>query len=100
MFTRNRIFREDRYCHHISALHALLVPLIDFRCENRKVVGELRGDIGAICKDLTPSFRKRLASPQRKPFSQEMHLKTPLLSEGLKLSNSKQLGDFQLFTSL
>jgi hypothetical protein len=62
---------------------------IDYRCENRKKVGELRGDIGAIKKVLTP-FRKQWSSAQEiEPFSPEMHLTIPLLSRGLILSISK-----------
>ncbi len=30
----------------------------NYRCEDRKKVGDSRGDIGAIKKVLTPSFRK------------------------------------------
>jgi hypothetical protein len=53
---------------------------IDYRCEDRNVVGELSGDIGAIKWSLTPSFRKPLSSPlNNEAFSQEMHLKIPLL---------------------
>jgi hypothetical protein len=53
-------------------------------------VGELRGDIGAIRKVLTPSFRIPRSTPSKnEPFSQEMHLKIPLLTWCLKLSNSK-----------
>jgi hypothetical protein len=44
----------------------------------------------AIIWVLTPSFRKpRSTPPKNEPFSQEMHLKIPLLSWGWKLSNSK-----------
>jgi hypothetical protein len=58
--------------------------------ETEKKVDELRGDIGAIRQGLTPSFRKPQSSPPKnKPLSQEMHLKIPLSSHGLKLSNSK-----------
>jgi hypothetical protein len=41
-----------------------------------KFVGELRGDIGGIGWVLIPSFRK---TPKKEHFSQEMHLKIPLL---------------------
>ncbi len=34
-------------------------------------------------------FQKLLSTPKNKPFIQEMHLKTPLLSRGLKLFSSK-----------
>jgi hypothetical protein len=62
------------------------VQPIDYTCENRKEVGELRGDLGAIIKVLTllnPYHHKK----KTEPFSQEMHLKIPLLSRGLELSN-------------
>jgi hypothetical protein len=63
---------------------------MDHGCEHGTKVGESRGDIGAIREVLTPSFRKlRSSLPKNKPFSQGMHLKIPLLSQGLKLSNSK-----------
>jgi hypothetical protein len=53
-------------------------------------VGMFRGNIGAIRQVLTSSFRKPRSSPSKNElFSQEMHLKIPLLSRGLKLSNSK-----------
>jgi hypothetical protein len=47
------------------------VTSIDYRCEDRKKVGELRGDLGAIGKLLTPSnFRKpRSSPPENEPFS-------------------------------
>jgi hypothetical protein len=52
-----------------------------------KKVGELRGDIGAIQKVLTPSFRIPDVPPkERKPKIQEMHLKILHLSSGLKMS--------------
>jgi hypothetical protein len=56
-----------------------------------KTVGDLRGYIGVIRQFLAPSFRKLQSSPPKKnePFSQEMHLKIPLPSQGLILSNSK-----------
>jgi hypothetical protein len=63
---------------------------MDYRCEDRKKIGELRRYTSAVRWVLTPSFRKPLSSsPNNKPFSQEMHLKIPLSSQGLKLSNSK-----------
>jgi hypothetical protein len=56
----------------------------------QKKVSELRGDIGAIRLVLTPSFRKPRSPPlKNEPSSQEMHLKIPLSSWDLKLSNSK-----------
>jgi hypothetical protein len=33
-------------------------PYVDYRCEDRRKVGELRGGIGAIGYALIPSFRK------------------------------------------
>jgi hypothetical protein len=63
---------------------------IDVKTE-KKIV-EVRGGIGAIRYVLTLSFRKPRSSPRKEktePFSQEMHLKIPLLSQGLKLPNSK-----------
>jgi hypothetical protein len=63
---------------------------MDYRCNDRKRVGELRVDIGVVRKVLTPSFRKaRSSPPENEPLSQEMYLKMWLLSRGLKLSNSK-----------
>jgi hypothetical protein len=57
--------------------------------KTEKVV-ELRGDIGAFTQVSTPIFEKpRSSPPKNEPFSQEMHLKIPLVSPGLKLSNSK-----------
>jgi hypothetical protein len=39
---------------------------------------------------MTTSFRKPQSShPKNEPFSQEMHLKMPLLNRGLVLSNFK-----------
>jgi hypothetical protein len=55
-----------------------------------KKVGELGSDIGVIRYALTPSYRKpRSSLPKKVPFSQEMHLKIPLLGRGLKISISK-----------
>ncbi len=60
------------------------------RCDDRQEVGELGAEIGAISEVLTLSFTKPLSSPpETEPFSQKMHLKIPLSSRGLKLSNSK-----------
>jgi hypothetical protein len=39
---------------------------MDCRSEDRKIVGKLRGDIGAIREALTPSFRKPELSPSKK----------------------------------
>ncbi len=62
----------------------------DYRREDKKIVSELRDDIGAVRKVLTPSFRKPDHRPEKnEPFNQEKHLKIPLLSKGLKLPNSK-----------
>jgi hypothetical protein len=48
---------------------------IDYRCEDRKKVGELRGNIGA------PSFRKPRSSPTKNElFGKEMHSKIQLSS--------------------
>jgi hypothetical protein len=44
----------------------LAVSAIDYRCEDRKKVVELRDDIGAIRYVLTPSFRKPRSSPPKK----------------------------------
>jgi hypothetical protein len=64
--------------------------LIDYGCEDRKAVGKLRDYIGVIRYVLTLSLRKSRSSLQKhEPFIQEIHLKKPLLSNGLKLSNSK-----------
>jgi hypothetical protein len=58
--------------------------------ETENKVGELRGDVVAIRSVLTPSVRgSDHHPPKNEPFSQEMHLKIPLLSRGLKMSNSK-----------
>jgi hypothetical protein len=52
--------------------------------------GKLRGDIGAIRKVLTLSFRNPDHCPPRNaPFSQEMHSKIQLSSQGSKSPNSK-----------
>ncbi len=54
-----------------------------------KKVGELRGDIGAIRKVLTPSFRKTRCSPTKnEPLGQEMHLRILHFSSGLKMSGA------------
>jgi hypothetical protein len=57
----------------------------------QKLGGLLRGDIGANCYGLTHSFKEKnlIISPYNKLFEQEMHLKVPLSSHGLKLSRSK-----------
>ncbi len=39
---------------------------MDHRCEDRKKVGELRGEIVAIRYVLTPSFRNPQTSPRKK----------------------------------
>jgi hypothetical protein len=51
----------------------------------------LRGEISVFKYVLTPSFKKNPDDhhPNFKPFSQEMHLKIPLSSPDLRLSNSK-----------
>jgi hypothetical protein len=69
--------------------YALIQPwTIDVKTE--KKLGDLRGDIGAIRYVLAHSFRKsRPSPPKNERFSQEMNLKIPFLSRGLKLSNSK-----------
>jgi hypothetical protein len=60
---------------------------IDYRCEDQKKV---QANLGVIEKVLTSSFIKpRSSPPKNEPFSQDMHLKIPILSRGLKLSNSK-----------
>jgi hypothetical protein len=49
----------------------------------------LRGDIGHLI-GFDPLFQKTsIINPKTEPFSQEMDLKIPLSSRGLKLSNSK-----------
>jgi hypothetical protein len=40
--------------------------IIDYRCEDRKKIGDFRDDIGAIRMVLIPSFRKPRSSPQKK----------------------------------
>ncbi len=64
---------------------------IDYRCEDRKKVGEMRGDICTIIDTswLSPSENPDHHLPKNEPFSQKVHLRIPLLSRGLKLSNSK-----------
>ncbi len=37
---------------------AVSLCTIDYRCEDRKTVAELIGEVGAISLVLTPSFRK------------------------------------------
>jgi hypothetical protein len=62
---------------------------IDYRCEGRNKLGDVRGDIGAIILGLTPSSRKPRSSPSKnEPFSYEMQLKIPFYSRDSKLSNS------------
>ncbi len=73
-----------------NAPPSLILRTIDYGCEYSQKCQKLRGDIGVISYVLTFSYRKpRSSTPKNKPFSQEMHLKIPLLSRGLKLSNSK-----------
>ncbi len=58
-------------------------------CRQKKKVGELRGDIGAIRYVLTPSFRKpRCSRPKNEPLSEGMHLKILHFSSGLKMSGA------------
>ncbi len=83
-FSREQIFLD------VSSIDPSTLRLITkYRYEDNKKV-ELICDIGAIWRVLIPSFRKPQSSPpENEPFSQEMHLKIPLLSRGFKLSNSK-----------
>jgi hypothetical protein len=57
----------------------------------KKIVGKFRGDIdGSGDIGLDSVFHKTPnITPNNEPFSQEMHLKIPLLSIGLKLSKLK-----------
>ncbi len=57
---------------------------IDYECEDKKKIGESACDVGASLLQKTP-----IITPKHEPFSQEMHLKIPLLNRSLKLSNSK-----------
>ncbi len=53
----------------VNPLHhefATIEASIDYRCEDRKTVDKLRGDIGAIRYVLTPSFRKPWSSFKKK----------------------------------
>jgi hypothetical protein len=57
--------------------------------KTEKKIGEFGGDIGAVWQVLTLSLRKpRSSLPKNQPFSQEMHLKIPLSSQGSEFSNS------------
>jgi hypothetical protein len=79
--TKNRLKKTIKY-----------EPVVykDYRCEDKKRVGESRGEISAVNYVLTPSCRKpKSSTPKSEPFSQEMHLKIPLLSRGLISSNFK-----------
>jgi hypothetical protein len=61
-----------------------------YRREVRKIVGELRVDIGVVRYFLTRSSRKPRSSPSKdEPFSQEMPLKVQFSNRGLKISDSK-----------
>jgi hypothetical protein len=61
-------------------------PATDYRREDRRQICESTGGVGAIRSVLTPSFRKpRSSPPKNEAFSQAMHLKIPLLSQGLEL---------------
>jgi hypothetical protein len=64
----------------------VIVKTIDYRCEDKKQRWK-KGDIGAIRKALTPSFKKSQSPPAKKdePFSQEMQLKISLLSQGFEI---------------
>ncbi len=46
-------------------LLSFAVKPTDYRCEDGKKVGELRGDIGAITPVLNPSFKKPRSSPPK-----------------------------------
>ncbi len=67
---------------------------------NAEKVSELRGDIGAIRWVLIPSFNKpRSSSAKDEPFSQERHLKIPLLSRGWNCQILNQVVESELSTS-
>ncbi len=60
---------------------------------DKETFGESRGDICSTRHVLAFFFRKtRSSHPDDELFSQEIHLKIPLLSRGLILSNSKPAG--------
>ncbi len=71
------LFGESSRGINILTYH--LPETIDYRCEDRIIVSELRGNIGEIRSILTHSFRKpRSSPPENEPFSQEVYLKISL----------------------
>jgi hypothetical protein len=50
---------------------------IDYRCEDRKIVGDLKGKTDAIIRIV---FQQPISSspPKNEPFGQEMYMKIPL----------------------
>jgi hypothetical protein len=60
------------------------------RSRERRRSDELKGDIGANEQVLISSFRKPpIISPEKRNRSARICMKMPLLSQGLRLSNSK-----------
>ncbi len=67
------------------------VVAMDYRCEDSKKSSRVKMQNSChLLIGLDNSFRKPWTSPPKnEQFSQEMHLKIPLLSRGLRLSGSK-----------
>ncbi len=75
-----------------SGLQRVLRIPIDYRCEDRRKVSKLASSEAILVHwfDWYFLFQKTPSNtPKNEPFSQEMHLKIPLQSRDLKLSNSK-----------
>jgi hypothetical protein len=76
---RNEVFVSYVWRSYIQSLNQKIVPGLTF-----EILGFL------LFIHLDSFFRKpRPSPPNNEPFIQEMHLKMPVLSRGLKLSNSK-----------
>jgi hypothetical protein len=71
---------------HVSAYNTH----VDYRCEDRKKLVSYEAALVSLDRSLL-FLSKNLYhhSSKNEPFSQEMHLKIPLSSLGLKLSNPK-----------
>jgi hypothetical protein len=98
-FIRSLMNMLDEFVHMVWKSSKLLccdtmakiaVETIDYGCEDRRIVGELRGDRCAIRLVLTPSFRKPLfMNPEKRTVQPGGAFEDTTLKWGLKLSNTK-----------